>query len=247
MTTLSFKCSHAASFAEPAGPVCGRAAIQRACGDARCIGHCLVDYLVANWGSGLRAKQAARATTFFMAVLAFAEVCHSVIAVFGGGDVVNSVLLLGYSVPLLIYMGSGYVALEYGSSISGRAWLVSAPVVAAAILLFSVFDPRVLWPASTSKLVGALETAGGVVAALYVLTTWLVFWTTFFGRRRRGVVLVLSAEILSAGYILAAIALAVVSAGEETDPLVILVVVLGIGVVVRATDRVARLVRRLQV
>jgi hypothetical protein len=165
-----------------------------------------------------------------------------------------SLLRLCYYALATIYWLSTYLALADGQSLCGRAWLVTAPMVAVILLLSGVgsllgnglvsLDAPV---SRSSKLVELLTGCADVVVALTLLTAWSVFWSRFLNHPQWGVRLTLLAEILFAGTALTAVSLAITTRGTDSGLLVITAVLAGIVVIIRGADRIKKLARRIQV
>ncbi|PZG16399.1 hypothetical protein [Nonomuraea aridisoli] len=127
--------------------------------------------------------------------------------------------------------------------LAGRLWLAAAPITSATVAAYGGLLLSGAHPASGSRLADVVQAFVQFATAPGVSAGWAVFLLRHTGRHRSALGLIIVCELMFVAVVGAGIVLAVVSRGQQSGVLIMLLVLIGLAVLVRGANRLKSLAR----
>ncbi|MFD0201078.1 MULTISPECIES: hypothetical protein [Saccharothrix] len=177
MRTLGFSCTYVRSADEDAGTSCGRRATRRRHGEAKCLGHWVVEYLLSIAGGTEHARKTWAVASFIMFILAV------------GSPWWLRTVTLPHAIASVVLTGGLLACFLWEHPLGGVACLVSATLTApiwarGSGFKYYLFNPEAEIPANSTRARQLLATSLELQVALVFTFSVVGFAILYFFNSR---------------------------------------------------------------
>lgn len=252
MKRFRFACSHSSRSLNGVELACRRRAARRASGEPKCVGHWVVVYLIDLVGGTSQARKTWAMIALFLCSFSLTITITTVAeSVTGDGSVVGALWKWPYLVPYVGLFGGLAASLSREDSRGGLVWLLIAPVASCTVavdgirMIVMLASPN--GTSAESPVPGLARGLGEVLVGIFVLTTWVLFWTEFHERKRLGDVVQIGGSVVWVLMLVVAVSLVFFSGGRQVDFLFWVSTAIVVMVVLSSLSRIRRILRRMRV
>lgn len=249
MSELRFTCAYiAAKDVEETSP-CGRPAMRREQGDARCLGHYAIEWLVRVYGRGTPQRTKSVYGYFFIVGLGvlLGGLIQSVTEIIKGTSPGVALIEATLYISLAGMFGGAALGFTTEHPLGGRLWLVSVPVSAVALILDGRSYLLGAVPSSGTRLTEIVHAFACFLIALFWISVWSIFLAQATGRYRLASCLSIFGDVLIVTVVVAGIGLVIVSGGTDNSLLLMLLIAFGVAISVGGIAHLKNLAMKIRV
>ncbi|TDD54107.1 hypothetical protein E1286_06295 [Nonomuraea terrae] len=249
MTGFRFTCSYTTAKDPDGTSPCGRPATPREHRDSRCLGHRVLEWHLSIHGRG--GPERVRSVYGFIytvrSIACLSTGIRTAAGAFTAADRPYAAVEAAVSLLLAVFLAGFALGFTLEHPLGGRLWLAAAPLSSVAVVLSGGLLLSGANPGPVSRLADVVHAFGLFVTALGVFAGWAVFLLRHTGRHRSALGLTILCELMFIAVVAAGIVLALVSRGQQSGVLIMLLVVIGLAVLVRGANRLKSLARTLRI